>query len=120
MENGEYETLWFRCTAWGEGWEKWSQWLKKGSSVIVCGDLRTSLWSGEAGHRVNNDITVTSIDFSPFGKPEKKDEGGPVRASTTKEESLFNKAPVASNSNGHKRSEPIELQPWEQQGEVPF
>lgn len=70
------ETIWYRITIWGDRFDKMVQYLKKGSAVIVSGDLYPSIWNDKTKGdqpRLNLELTADSISFSPFGRPAEKE-----------------------------------------------
>lgn len=70
------ETIWWRVTVWGDRFEKMFPYLKKGSAVIVIGELsKPEIYTDKEGRpQVSMDITAEIIRFSPFGKAD-KDQG---------------------------------------------
>ena len=68
---GKEETIWFRVTIWGDRFDKMLTYLKKGSSIIVGGELAPpQLWTDKEGRtQVGLEITAEFLRFSPFGKP---------------------------------------------------
>ncbi len=70
-KNGEELTIWWRVTIWGEQFDKMMTFLKKGSSVMVYGDVhKPEIFTDREGKpQVSLDITAVHIEFSPFGKP---------------------------------------------------
>lgn len=69
------ETTWWRVTIWwdrlGERYmQKIEPYLKKGSSIIVMGELKKpEIWTGQDGQpRVTLELTAVSVQFSPFGR----------------------------------------------------
>ena len=70
-KNGEDITIWWRVTIWGEQFDKMVSFLKKGSSVMVYGDVhKPEIFTDREGKpQVSLDITAVHIEFSPFGKP---------------------------------------------------
>ena len=67
------ETIWYRVTIWGEQYDKVIPHFKKGSAIVVAGELqRPEIFTDREGKpQISLDITANSIQFSPFGK------GGP-------------------------------------------
>jgi len=62
------ETLWWRVTFWEErcpAIEKILTYMKKGSSVVISGELFPEVYEG----KVSLNITGETLNFSPFGKP---------------------------------------------------
>lgn len=70
-KGGEDITIWWRVTIWGEQFDKMISFLKKGSAVMVYGDVhKPEIFTDREGKpQVSLDITAVHIEFSPFGKP---------------------------------------------------
>lgn len=70
-KGGEDITIWWRVTIWGEQFDKMISFLKKGSGVMVYGDIhKPEIFTDREGKpQVSLDITAVHIEFSPFGKP---------------------------------------------------
>lgn len=70
-KSGEDVTIWWRVTIWGEQFDKMISFLKKGSAVMVYGDVhKPEIFTDREGKpQVSLDITAVHIEFSPFGKP---------------------------------------------------
>ena len=69
-KNGEEVTIWWRVTIWGDQFDKMLSFLKKGSAVIVHGDVhKDSFINREGKPQDSYEITAAHIEFSPFGKP---------------------------------------------------
>jgi single-strand DNA-binding protein len=75
-KGGNDETIWWRVTIWGDQFDKMLTYLKKGSAVIVFGEMqKPEIFTDREGKpQISLEITASSIQFSPFGKSEK--EGG--------------------------------------------
>lgn len=71
---GKDETVWYRVTVWGDRFDKMMTYLKKGSSIIVVGELgKPEIYTRKDGtQQVSLEITAEFIRFSPFGKPQEK------------------------------------------------
>lgn len=69
-KGGEEQTIWWRVTLWGENFDKMVSFLKKGSAVIVHGDLhKPEIFTDREGNpQVSLEITAAHIEFSPFGR----------------------------------------------------
>ena len=69
-KGGQDHTVWFRVTVWGDRFDKMMVHLKKGSAVIVNGELGApQIYTDKNGQpQVSMDITADRISFSPFGK----------------------------------------------------
>ncbi len=66
----EDATIWWRVTIWGEQFDKMMTYLKKGSAVMVMGDLsKPEIFTNKEGKpQVSMNITATNLTFSPFGR----------------------------------------------------
>jgi single-strand DNA-binding protein len=75
---GKDETVWWRCTIFGDRHDKMLTYLKKGSAVIVMGRMNPpQLWTDKEGRQqVSLEMVVETIDFSPFGKSERSGQEG--------------------------------------------
>jgi single-strand DNA-binding protein len=69
-KGGKEETTWWKATIWGDRFDKMLPYLKKGSSVIIMGELgKPQIYTDKEGNpQVSLDITVEIIKFSPFGR----------------------------------------------------
>lgn len=67
---GQDETIWYRVTVWGDQFDRMMPHLKKGSSLIVIGDLqKPEIYTAKDGsNQVSIDVTAHHLMFSPFGK----------------------------------------------------
>lgn len=67
---GQDDTIWYRITVWGDQFDRMMPHLKKGSSLIVIGDLqKPEIYVGKDGsNQVSIDVTAHHLMFSPFGK----------------------------------------------------
>lgn len=65
------ETTWWRVTVWGDQFDKMVSFLKKGSAIIVVGELQKPkiFTDREGASQISLDVTAHHIQFSPFGKP---------------------------------------------------
>ena len=68
-KGGEEETTWYRITVWGEQFDKMISFLKKGSAVMIQGELHKPKIFNDRDNQpqVSLDVTVHNISFSPFG-----------------------------------------------------
>lgn len=71
------DTIWWRVTVWGEQFDKIMPYFKKGSPIIVTGELsKPEIFTDREGRsQVSMNITANSLMFSPFGKPEGREQG---------------------------------------------
>lgn len=63
-------TIWWRVTVWGEEYDKMISYLKKGSAVLVFGEVqKPEIFNDREGKpQISMDITAHHLQFSPFGK----------------------------------------------------
>ncbi|MBF8262587.1 MAG: ssb [Parachlamydiales bacterium] len=75
--NGADDTIWWRVTIWGEQFDKMIAFFKKGSAIVVFGELqKPEIFTGRDGKpQISMNITASSIQFSPFGKPDRQGQG---------------------------------------------
>ncbi len=64
------ETIWWKVTIWGEQFDKLISYLKKGSSVVVLGELmKPEIYTDREGKpQVSMAINAFNLSFSPFGR----------------------------------------------------
>ncbi len=65
-------TIWWRVTIWGEQFDKMMPYFKKGSPIIVFGELdMPEIFTDRDGRpQPSMNITAKDISFSPFGRPD--------------------------------------------------
>lgn len=85
---GKEETVWYRVTIWGDRFDKMISFLKKGSAIIVVGELgKPEVYNDKEGKpQVSMEITAEFIRFSPFGKGDKQGQessGAPAQQRQT-------------------------------------
>lgn len=82
---GKDETVWWRVTIWGDRYDKMMPYLKKGSAIIVVGEMNMpNIWTDKEGRpQVNLELTAEIVRFSPFGGPERPGEEKPAGAQST-------------------------------------
>lgn len=69
-KSGKDETIWYRITIWGEQFDKMMGYIKKGSALIISGELgKPEIYNDREGSpQVSLNVTAFNITFSPFGK----------------------------------------------------
>ncbi len=69
-KNGNPETIWWQVTVFGENMDKLISYLKKGSAVIVMGELqKPEIFNDREGKpQPSLNVIASNISFSPFGK----------------------------------------------------
>jgi single-strand DNA-binding protein len=67
------ETTWWRITVWGTTFDNMIKYLKKGSPVMVMGELaKPEIFNDKEGRpQIALNVTAQSLSFSPFGKTDK-------------------------------------------------
>lgn len=85
-------TIWWRVTLWGEQFDKMISFLKKGSAVMVYGDVhKPEIFTDREGKpQISLDITAAHIEFSPFGKG-----GSPASGESHQQQQPHGSGPVA-------------------------
>lgn len=66
------ETIWWKVTVWGEQFDKMIVHFKKGSPIIVIGEMnKPEIFTDREGRpQVSMSMTALNLLFSPFGRPE--------------------------------------------------
>ncbi len=124
-KGGKEETIWYRVTVWGESFDKMISFLKKGSPVIVVGDLaKPEIFNDREGEpQISMNITASNIMFSPFGRSDKSQEALATsvdKSSSTSQNALSNEEFVAYTA-GEKKSEDLDSNSEEfSDDEIPF
>ena len=68
--SGEDQSIWYRITVWGEQFDKMMPYFKKGSALMVVGELqKPEIFTGRDGQpQISLSITASNLMFSPFGR----------------------------------------------------
>ncbi len=79
------ETIWWRVTIWGEQFDKIIPYFKKGSAIVVSGDIqKPEIFTDREGkQQISLNITANHIQFSPFGKTDRSSQENSVLPSNT-------------------------------------
>lgn len=87
------ETIWWRVSIWGEQFDKMIPYFKKGSPIVVMGEMnKPEIFTDRDGKpQVSMSLTAFSISFSPFGRP----DGGSDRDSSHETSQVAASEPVA-------------------------
>jgi single-strand DNA-binding protein len=74
-KSGKDETVWWRVTTWGDRFDKMMPYLKKGSAIIVIGEMgKPEIYTDKEGRpQVSLELTAEIVRFSPFGKSDKSE-----------------------------------------------
>lgn len=101
---GQDDTIWYRITVWGDQFDRMMPHLKKGSSLIVIGDLqKPEIYTAKDGsNQVSIDVTAHHLMFSPFGKGDQRhqEDGAEPQiaaAATAPQASVQGSAPESAN-----------------------
>jgi single-strand DNA-binding protein len=73
-KGGKDETIWWRVTMWGDRFDKLLPHLKKGSGVIIVGEMiqKPEIYNDRENRpQVSLEMTAEIVRFSPFGKTER-------------------------------------------------
>jgi len=70
-------TIWWRVSVWGEEHDKMISYLKKGSGVMVLGEMhKPEIFNDKEGKpQISMNMTAYNLQFSPFGRPGGDREG---------------------------------------------
>lgn len=99
---GKAETLWWRATIWGEAFDKMISHLKKGSSVIIAGEMsKPQIYTDREGQpQVTLDMKVHNISFSPFGRGEAQEQNNPSNSQHSDVSAVYqNEQPSQTQTN---------------------
>ncbi|MDJ0652318.1 MAG: single-stranded DNA-binding protein [Simkaniaceae bacterium] len=74
---GKDETFWWRVTIWGESFDKILRYFKKGSAIVVSGEmLKPEVYTNKEGQsQVSLNLVAYHIAFPPFGRAERQEVG---------------------------------------------
>jgi single-strand DNA-binding protein len=69
---GKDETIWWRVSVWGEQFDKMIPYFKKGSPIIVVGEMnKPEIFTDRDGRpQISMSMTALNLMFSPFGRPD--------------------------------------------------
>ena len=74
-QNGEYESQFFNCVAFGKTAEFLNSHFKKGQEILISGHLQNNSWETENGEkRTSTSIVIESAEFCGNKVEEKKEE----------------------------------------------
>ncbi|SYX08893.1 Helix-destabilizing protein,single-stranded DNA-binding protein,single-stranded DNA-binding protein,Single-strand binding protein family [Chlamydia poikilotherma] len=69
------ETVWCKCNVWHNRYDKMLPYLKKGSGVIIAGDISVESYMSKDGTPQSSlVISVDTIKFSPFSRSESRSQ----------------------------------------------
>lgn len=75
-KKGQEETMWWRVTIWGDQFDRILPYFKKGSSIIVVGEMQPpQVYTDRNGSpAVGLEMRAEAIRFSPFGRSQENGE----------------------------------------------
>ncbi len=83
------ETIWWKVTIWGEQFDKMIVHFKKGSPIIVIGEMsKPEIFTDREGRpQISMSMTALNLLFSPFGRPDSGSgqENGSISSTTVAE-----------------------------------
>lgn len=114
---GKEETVWYRVTLWGDRFDKLLPYLKKGSALIVGGELgKPEIYNDREGKpQISLEVTAEYIRFSPFGKSDGKSEKTGQDSEALQTQYTKQRPQAAAASSPHAASPGSELD-----DELPF
>jgi single-strand DNA-binding protein len=88
---GEDVTTWFRVTIWGDRFDKMLPYFKKGSAIIVGGELqKPEIYTDREGKpQISLEIYAETIRFSPFGRSDRAGAGAATPAAAVQASSVY-------------------------------
>jgi single-strand DNA-binding protein len=118
--SGKDETIWWKVTIWGEEFDKIIPYFKKGSPIIVVGELnKPEIFTDREGRpQVSMSITAQNIMFSPFGRPEGSGQSAGGESTDTHSHGSHSPEPVhvaQEVSHGQGKADPAFAE-----DEIPF
>lgn len=72
-KGGQDATIWWKVTVWGDRFDKMMPYLKKGSPVMISGEMsKPEIYTNKEGQpQIALELVANDIRFSPFGRPDK-------------------------------------------------
>ena len=66
------ETIWWKVSVWGEEFDKMIPYFKKGSPIVIVGEMnKPEIFTDREGRpQVSMSMTALNLMFSPFGRPD--------------------------------------------------
>ena len=91
---GKDETFWWRVTIWGEQFDKIMPYFKKGSAIIVNGEmLKPEIYTNKEGQpQISLNLVANNISCPPFGKSDRQ-EGQQQQSSSSQPSGDFGGQP---------------------------
>ncbi len=117
-KGGVETTIWWRVTIWGEQFDRMMPYLKKGSSIIVMGQMsKPEIYTDKSGQpQVSVNITAYNLAFSPFGRKDSQEEGQQKQEAT----GGLKETASAGIAQGQAPAAPAEELPAFSDDDIPF
>jgi single-strand DNA-binding protein len=98
-QGGQDLTVWWRVNVWDDRFDKMLPYLKKGSAVIVLGEMsKPEIYTSRDGTpQISLTMSAEIIKFSPFGRPDRPAE---AQAAAEVEDPFAAKPPFANQYAG--------------------
>lgn len=114
------KTIWWRVTMWGERFDKKLAYLKKGSAVIVWGEMGIpDIYQDKEGNpQTSFEIIAEHISFSPFGGANKGDRPAGDHEEGEEDQALANRFAGKPATQGMRPAAPAAT--FAQDDDVPF
>jgi len=115
----EDQTTWYRVAVWGDQYDAMMQYLKKGSAIIVIGELSVRTYTDKAGAtQVSLEVTAHNIQFPRLGKG--GTEGGAQANPQQKKESSPYESDYEGSSFGQAEMQPLSFGGHSTGDDLPF
>ncbi len=90
-KGGKDETIWYRVTIWGDQFDKMMPHIKKGTALIIAGELgKPEIYNDREGRpQISLNVTAYHISFSPFGSGSGKSNAEPQRGGELSDSEAF-------------------------------
>jgi single-strand DNA-binding protein len=117
--SGKDETIWWKVTVWGEQFDKIIPYFKKGSPIIVFGELsKPEIFTDREGRpQVSMNITASNISFSPFGRPDGQGGADGAAPNPAAHPEMAHAAYSSHEASSHGQARP---DPSFSEDEIPF
>ncbi|NGX46086.1 MAG: Single-stranded DNA-binding protein [Chlamydiae bacterium] len=115
------DTIWWRITIWGEQFDKMIPHFKKGSPIIVFGELnKPEIFTDREGRsQVSMNITAQNLLFSPFGRPDSQAQSHSEEQEPSNQEMAFSGGGEGQREFGQGKEEQNQEQK-PSDDEIPF
>lgn len=100
--SGKDTTIWYRVLLWGDDFDKMLPHFKKGSAIIVVGEMLPpeTYVDREGRTQVSLSVSAEFLRFSPFGRPDRSAQEQPQAAMAGQTQS-FQPAAAGGHNTGY-------------------